>query len=409
MIPVLMIPTGSWPLRPFHLFEWCILMTMPVRALVPRLLAGACLLAVVSCGGGRGPGTPPSIPSEQHLTAVSFSALPGWNSDALEDALPALRNSCDSFQRRPDARRWVGPGSLGGTVEDWQRFCSDLGRAFPASRPVSSSRLAAFLEDRLQPWAVNNSNKKQGTFTGYYEAELKGCLKKTLRCQVPLYGPPPGVVTDVKKAPPLPSRAAIETGALDGRAPVLMYAENPVDVHIMQIQGSGRVILPDGSVRRLGFAGSNGHPFKGLGRILLDRGVLESGQATMPFIRAWLKDHPDRAVSLMQENPRYTFFRTVRGDGPVGALSVPLTAQRSLAVDPRYVPLGVPLWLDTVDPDRKPLRRLMVAQDTGSAIKGVVRGDFFWGSGEPALAKAGRMKSAGTWYLLLPRRSTPTS
>lgn len=382
-------------------------MTVSVRTVLPRLLAGVCLLALASCGG-RGPGEPPLIPSEQQLKPVSFSALPGWGQDVQAEALPALRRSCDSFQRRSDARRWVGPGSLGGTVEDWQRFCSDLRREFPPSHSASSASVREFLEARMQPWSVSSSGRPSGTFTGYYEAELKGCLKKTLRCQVPLYGPPPGVVTDTRKVPPLPSRAAIESGALNGRAPVLMYAEDPVDVHIMQIQGSGRVILPDGKVQRLGFAGSNGHAFKGLGRILLDHGILGPGQATMPFIRAWLKENRDRAGALMRENPRYTFFRVIHGDGPVGALSVPLTARRSIAVDPRYVPLGVPLWLNSVDPDHKPLRRLMVAQDTGSAIKGVVRGDFFWGPGEQALAKAGRMKSAGTWYLLLPRQSAPT-
>jgi membrane-bound lytic murein transglycosylase A len=181
---------------------------------------------------------------------------------------------------------------------------------------------------------------------------------------------------------------------------VLLWVDDPVDAHILQIQGSGRVLLEDGSVIRIGYAGNNGLPFVGLSKILKDHGKISDG--TMPTVRAWLKSHPAEAPALMAENPRYVFFRKLPGDAPVGAFNVALTAGRSLAVDPHFVPLGAPLWLDSVDPDGNKLQRLVVAQDIGTAIKGAIRGDFYWGSGEAAFDKAGRMNSRGAYYLLLP-------
>ena len=366
-------------------------------------------LLLASCAVEQTPGPPPVIPYTQAMTPVPFSALPGWTDDAVTEALPAFRQSCLSFRRRP-SHHWVGPGVLGGTVGSWHIVCDKLDAAFPEDEPADLVAFRTFLEKNFQPWAVSERSarghmKKKGTFTGYYEAALKGCRTKTPTCQVPLYGPPPGAITGVSDVPPLPSRAAIERGALKDTAEVLLYAEDPVDVHILQIQGSGRVQLPNGDVQRIGFAGSNGHPFRGLGSILLRKGLVKSGHATMPHIRSWLKKHPRQAVALMWENPRYIFFRTLESTapGPVGALAIHLTPQRSLAVDERYIPLGAPLWLVTHDAKRRPLQRLMFAQDKGSAIKGVVRGDFFWGYGEDALKKAGGMHSQGSWYLLLPK------
>jgi len=162
--------------------------------------------------------------------------------------------------------------------------------------------------------------------------------------------------------------------------------------------------LPDGRALRVGFAGSNGRPFYAIGRALIDEGVVSRERASMQAIRDWMRANPARANEIMHRNERFIFFRLIEGEGPIGAQGVPLTPARSLAVDPAFLPLGVPLWLDTTWPaSEKPLRRLMVAQDTGSAIKGPVRGDFFWGSGEPALEQAGRMKQTGRYWLLLPK------
>jgi membrane-bound lytic murein transglycosylase A len=196
---------------------------------------------------------------------------------------------------------------------------------------------------------------------------------------------------------------------LSGKATPLLWLDDAVDAHILQIQGSGRVIFEDGSVQRVGFAGSNGRNFVGLGKILAAHGKLPE-KSTMPAIRAWLKAHPGEAPALMAENPRYVFFRLVPGDGPVGALNVVLTPGRSLAIDPHFLPLGAPVWLDTVDPDGTRLQKLMVAQDIGKAIEGAVRGDIYWGTGDAAFDKAGRMNSRGSYYLLLPlRHSSPVA
>lgn len=394
------------------------------------------LFALAACAPSERP-APPALPEGLTLAAVDYGALPGWQDDPVAEALPALRRSCGRLQalaERKGEDAWLGPGAYGGTYGDWTALCGDLARAVPESEAPDEIALRAFLESRLQPYAVRYAGKdgeqrSEGTFTGYYEAELTGAREPSADYPVPVHALPADLVTvdlaesnpDLGSSVPLVgrmdgdtvqpywTRAEIDDGALaDG--PVLLWAADAVDVHVLHIQGSGRVLMPDGSVERIGYAGNNGHPFRGLGRIMLDRGVAEPGKTSMPAIRAWLKANPEAARDIMRENPRYIFFRRIAGgDGPIGALGVPLTPRRSIAVDPRYVPLTVPLWLDTVDPDNAPLRRLMVAQDVGSAIKGPVRGDFFWGFGEEALAEAGRMKSAGTWYLLLPRDRAPRS
>lgn len=392
-------------------------------------LAG--LVGFLAACAPSGEPEPPPLPDGLALTPVAFTDLPGWSDDRVSRALPALRRSCGRFAERaeregPDV--WVGPGRLGGTLGDWVGLCRELARAVPLSNDGDEIALRAFLEGRFQPYAVSHEGDTEGTFTGYYEAELRGARTPSETYPVPLHGVPEDLVTvDLGAQYPelgrvtlvgrragrhiLPywTRAEIEDGALDGSAPVLLWAADPVDVHILHIQGSGRVVLPDGTVERVGYAGNNGHRFVGVGRVMLDAGLLEPGKASMPAIREWLRNHPEQARAIMRQNPRYIFFRRIHGEGPIGAFGVPLTPRRSLAVDTRYVPLGVPLWLSTRDPDGGPLQRLMVAQDVGSAIKGAVRGDFFWGYGEPALAQAGRMKSRGRWYLLLPRSRAPTS
>jgi membrane-bound lytic murein transglycosylase A len=371
------------------------------------------------------------------LTPIAPEALPGWDSDQITQALPALRRTCAKITPTSDPESWVGPGAIGGTVADWQHWCDSLARALPDNQPAGPGdriTLQALLTTRLQPYAVsyaddNGKPTATGTFTGYYEASLKGALTRQPGYEVPLYAPPKDLITidlgtvygDLKgqkvvgrlagdNVLPYWTRSEIDNGALEQtlgaeQATVVAWAADPVDAHILHIQGSGVLDLPDGGTLQVGYAGNNGHPFVGIGRVMIDRGLAAAaGGASMPAIRAWLKKHPDEAESVLQANPRFIFFRTLNGPGPLGAMGVALTPGRSMAVDTRYVPLGTPLWLDSVDPDGEPLQRLMVAQDVGSAIKGVVRGDFYWGAGEPALAKAGRMKSNGTYYLLLPRK-----
>lgn len=396
------------------------------------------LAVLAACSPADRPAAP-ALPDGMSLTPVAFDALPGWSEDRVSEALPALRRSCDRLDvmaATKGADTWLGPGAYGGSLGDWVGLCGDLDRAVPPTEGPDEITFRAFLQSRLQPYAVTftdeaGAQRSDGMFTGYYEAELRGAREPSADYPVPVHAVPNDLVSvdlaasnpdlgapvplvgrrDGTTVRPYWTRAEIDDGAAKDTAPVLFWAADPVDVHVLHIQGSGRVKMPDGSVERIGYAGHNGHTFVGLGRIMLDRGVVEPGKGSMPHIRAWLKANPEAAHDIMRQNPRYIFFRRIPGtaDGPIGALGVPLTPKRSVAVDTRYVPLTVPLWLDTHDPDNRPLRRLVVAQDVGSAIKGVVRGDFFWGFGEPALVDAGRMKSRGTWYLLLPRDRAPAS
>lgn len=390
------------------------------------VLTAALAFGLTACGERPAPEPPPPA-NQARLTPVAFKALPGFTADPVAEALPALRLSCARM-----TARGAWPDAPGGLTEDsralypdtaaWQAACARL-TAVPAGDAAALRRVVSA---SFQPYAVAASDAREtassGTFTGYYEAELTASRTRHGPYQTPIYGVPEDLVTinPASFDSDMPSRTLvgrvedgrlvrywdrtqIETGAIDGRASVLAWTDSPVDLHVMHIQGSGRVRLADGTTTRLGYAQNNGHGFVGIGRVMLDRGLAEPGKASMQHIRAWLKANPDQADSVMRANPRYIFFREITGPGPIGAQGVPLTPGRSMAVDPRFIAYGTPLWLDAVDPDGRPLQRLMVAQDTGSAIRGQVRGDFFWGTGETALEKAGRMKSPGRYYVLLPK------
>lgn len=398
----------------------------PVRltAAVRRLAAGAGLALLLTACGEEPPPTPkPEVPRAS-LERTSFQALPGWQADGLDEAMPALRSSCDrmargnSYPAAPEFLTEEARATFPGAAA-WRDACAAV-LAVPLGDGV---RLRQVLTTWFAPFAVADAvtGSRDGTFTGYYEAELRGSPVRQGPYQVPVHGVPSDLVSvnlrafddslpaqtlvgrvDGGKLVRYHDRAALETGAAGAAAPVVMWTDDAVDLHVLHIQGSGRVVLPDGTTTRLSYAGNNGWKFVGLGRILLDAGVLPPGQGSMQHIRAWLKANPQVAADYMRQNPRYIFFRRNDGAGPIGAQGVPLTPLRSMAVDTRFMPMGAPLWLDAVDPDGRPLQRLMVAQDVGSAIKGQVRGDFFWGTGEGALAHAGRMKSTGRYFVLLP-------
>jgi len=371
------------------------------------VLATALLLAACGNKTAAPPVSSPAAPAPPDRLSyipVSFRQLPGWDTDRLAEAFPALRKSCDRLTQLPVGQP-VGNDGAGGVAGDWSGPCGALRWVKLDDEPA----LRAYLQDWFQPFRIGNGHGDEGRFTGYYEAELHGARKKSAKYRFPLLGRPAGWAAD-PPADSSPTRAQIEAGILEGKAQPILWVDDPVDLHILQIQGSGRVLFEDGSVQRVAYAGNNGKEFLGLGKILAAHGKLEPGAATMPAIRAWLKAHPAEAPALMAENERYVFFRLLAGEGPVGAFTVPLTAGRSIAIDPKFVPLGVPVWLDTTDPDGIRLQKLMVAQDTGRAIKGAVRADIFWGSGEAAFDKAGRMNSHGAYYVLLPaQRSGPVA
>lgn len=353
--------------------------------------------------------TPPPF----QLQPVGFDALPGWHQDRLHEGLQAFRKGCVRLTRSPDGK------------EKWGPVCGQ------AARVPNGDEMAArlFFERAFTPHRVLGDGTPKGLFTGYYEAELRGSLVKDAQYRFAVYGRPAdlvmvnlgrfreeyrgetlaGRVADGQLRP-YATRAEIAGGSLDGRGLELLWVDDPVDLFFLHIQGSGRVQMRDGSEWRLGYAGKNGHRYRSIGRELIARGEIPKDAVSMPALRAWLGAHPEKMPDLLAHNPSFVFFRKLEGDGPIGSLGVPLTPQRSLAVDRAFLPLGAPVWLDIVeplDPDT-PLRRLVVAQDTGGAIKGPVRGDFFWGFGKDAEARAGGMKVSGSYYLLLPKPTVAT-
>lgn len=347
--------------------------------------------------------TETATPSQDvSYTKTSFAALPGWPNDKLGEVMPAFAKSCAVITKKDPATN-LGVDAKWGTAAAWQAECA-------AAQSASDPR--AFFEQRFTPVFVQAPNS---LFTGYYEASLEGSLTQHGPFQTPVYGLPNDFVTadlgaflpdqkgktlkgrvQDKKFVPYPDRAGIEAGPLN--APILAWVKDPTALFFMHIQGSGRVKLDDGSTLRLGYAEQNGHAYVPIGRVLKERGELTD--VSMGTIRQWLKDHPDQAKELLHQNPSYIFFRKLENDdGPIGAQNVALTPLRSIAVDKSLYAYGLPFYVATENP---PLQRLMMAQDTGGAIKGPVRADIFWGYGEQAEAMAGPMQSKGAYWILLP-------
>ncbi|MGQ0664937.1 MAG: murein transglycosylase A [Pseudomonadota bacterium] len=363
-------------------------------------------------------------PDRLTLRPAAFDDLPGWTADRHGEGLVALKRSCARLSLLPGE---AAVGGAAGEAGDWREACA-AAELVPAADHAAAR---AFFERHFLPFGAANGDRMTGLFTGYFEPELRGARRPGGRYSVPLYARPADLVTvdlgrfrdDLKgqriagrieggSLMPYPSRAEIEAGALAGRAAPgepgleIVWVDDRIDAFFLHIQGSGRVVLEDGRVLRIGYAANNGHPYVAIGRDLVAMGALAREEVSMQSIAAWLRANPERAAWLMNKNPSFVFFRALDGDGPLGTEGVVLTPGRSLAVDPAFVPMGLPLWLDAVDPLAGParLRRLVVAQDTGSAIRGPVRGDLFWGHGPEAAERAGRMRSEGRYWLLIPRQ-----
>jgi membrane-bound lytic murein transglycosylase A len=289
---------------------------------------------------------------------------------------------------------------------------------------------AAFFELNFDPYQVVNADEStSGMVTGYYEPLLFGSRRRTQRHRYPLYAPPPDLLTidlssvypelknrrlrgrlEGNRVVPYAARGEIDQEPAPLRGHELVWVDDAVDAFFLHIQGSGQVQLENGERLRLGYADQNGHPFRSLGALLIRRGELPPERASMQGIKDWARRHPRKVQEFMNANPSYVFFRELPRDlpGPIGSLGVPLTAERSIAVDPRVIPLGVPVYLATTWPNTTdPLQRLVVAQDTGGAITGAVRADFFWGFGDPAGQQAGKMRQAGLMWVLLPKGYAP--
>lgn len=379
------------------------------------VLAGvaAGLLALTGCvqrpGGGPAPAIPappasvavPTGPGPAY-TPIRFDQLPGWGSDHPAGAMTAFLATCAQYialPRQPLGGQGVAE-TLGGVSNQWASACA-AARLVP---PGQDDDARAFFEANFQPYLVSADGSASGLFTGYYEPEVDGALRRDATHTVPIYRRPP----DLGKRSPYYDRRQIDAGALAGRHLELLWLSDPIDAFFLQVQASGRVRLPDGTTVRVSYDGQNGRTYVPIGRVLVDRGEMTLDQVSMQSIRAWLTAHPQQAQAVMEENPSYVFFKEIPGlasdVGPPGVLGAPLTPMRSLAVDKAFIPLGAPLWIDTRDPvDGTPIRRVVMAQDVGGAIKGAVRGDIFFGWGKDAENKAGLMRQQGTAYILLPR------
>ncbi|WP_308911068.1 murein transglycosylase A [Pseudokordiimonas caeni] len=359
---------------------------------------------------------------------VSYSDLPGWDTDPTADAWPALSESCKRILTLPDSRAIPG-AAIGGTAADWKPVCG----ALLTLEGANTETLRVFIEANFTPYAVTLAGNPTGLFTGYHEAFLKGSETPSETYNVPLYVRPPELVMvnlglfrdslkgeriagEVKDGQLVPyaSHADINKGALNGRGLELLWVDDAVEAFNLHIQGSGRVQMPDGSIRKVGYAAQNGHPYVAIGRILIERGEIPREKMSMPAIKDWLRTHPDEAAGVMEANPSFVFFRDLPVDQePLGAAGVPLTGGRSLAVDRSHLPLHAPVFLSASQPNPKapseslPLNRLMVAQDTGGAIRGEIRGDVYWGFGEDATTIAGHMAAKGRFWLLLPNGIGP--
>ncbi len=340
-----------------------------------------------------------------NLKPVSFAEIEGWAADDHAAAFAVLQKSC---RKRPAGN-------------------SACDEALALGEKVGRETARRFFEAHFVPHRVEGV--PPGLVTGYYEPELAGSRERNGRFQVPVYGRPDDIVQvkpdllralhndgrsvmrrDGEQLVPYYTRAEIESGALEGRGLELLYLDDPIELFFMQIQGSGRVRLTDGSWVRLGYAAKNGHSYTSIGRLLAERGEKPPQGLTMEGLKSWLRADPARGRALMHENKSYVFFHELpeaeAGQGPVGAQGVPLTPGRSLAVDASYHALGTPIFVMAPDlaAGGAPFRRLMIAQDVGSAIRGPQRGDIFFGTGEEAGRIAGTTKEAGRFFILLPKR-----
>lgn len=331
----------------------------------------------------------PDALTPQAITPAAWQQVEGWQDDSLIGVTSALRSNCLRMQ----------------ALAKWKPICT----AAAQLNDTDTVGIRAFFERYFTPFQLSNSNGSvQGLITGYYEPLLHGSRTPRAPYLHPLYRWP----ASYKLGQKLPERAQLlKSGLLKGSE--LVYVDNPIDAFFLQIQGSGRILLDDGSVMRVGYNGTNGQPYQSIGRWLIDQGKLTPSQTTMQGLKEWARTHPTQVESVLAVNPRFVFFKEVlatgsgtidQNTGPAGALGVPLTPERSIAVDPTSIPLGMPVFLATTRPLKsEPLNRLVFAQDVGTAIKGKVRADYFWGLGDQAGELAGKMKQSGRMWLLIPK------
>ena len=380
--------------------------------MLKRGLIFALLLMLASCRGGEQGEVVGS--GGFSLQKVSFSDLNGWSGDDFYLFDKAIKSVCGSIIKNP--RQNLASEHFQYSLKEYKNHCQKMSN-------ISDRReLKSYIRDNFEPYAVLVGGRPNGKFTSYYEANIRASYEKGGKYKYPIYGKPKDLVEinlrDFDSSLPNQrligrvkngkmvkyyTRQEIDLGDLN--APVILWGDDEVDIFIMQIQGAAVATLPNGEEVRVGYAENNGHKFRGIGSILLEKKLIKPSEASMPKIREWLKKNGDKAKKNMLLNDRYIFHQIVHAEGPLGAMGLPLFAGRAMAVDRSYIPLGSMMWLETTAPDGSKLNKMVMAEDVGSAIKGAVRGDYFWGHGEDALAEAGKMNATGRYYILLPKEA----
>lgn len=330
-------------------------------------------------------------------STIGLDQLPGWSSENPLAALQGLKNSCPKLVKRNGGKTELG-NIYGDRISParWQEICS-------SARGIENQSAASyFWRQNFEAVPMTDGGKNTGLITGYYEAELHGSLKKSDKYRYPLYKMPPDKYLDL-------TRKDIDNGALKDKKLEFVWIDDPVAVFALHIQGSGRVKLDNGQVMRVGFAGKNRQAYYSIGKAIGEQNILPKDKIEMASIENWLRNNPERAAKILQTNPSYIFFRKIDGlaehhEGPIGAYGIPLIAERSIAVDRAFYPLGIPMWIDAAHPVKDaPLQKIVYAHDTGSAIKGKIRADYYFGSGDDAKYAAGQMRGRGKLYAIVPR------
>ncbi len=332
------------------------------------------------------------------LTPSSFAKLPGWETAQVKPSLTAFLQSCESFMKQNPEKR-IGTKNVPVRVKDWQPAC----RAAMSVDPGSDEAIRTFFQTWFTPVAFSHGKPAHSLFTGYFMPLLKGSLHKTKEYSVPVYGLP------AKKHVPSFTREQINQGALRNIAPVIVWIKSAADRVFLEIEGSGAIDLVDNGKRMfVSYAGENGKHYTSIASVLIKQGVMTRDTASSKHIKHYLDEHPEKVDHILNQNKSFVFFSRMKNDAALGAQGVDLTPGYSLAVDPKWIPYGTPTWLSTTIPtkddnSKKPFNRLMVAQDTGGAIRGKVRGDVYWGAGKIASFMASHMQEHGQYWLLLPR------